>query len=503
MPRHRGGGGRQRGADRVGRPVGGGRSSAARAPLVHGGRGRGAGDEVPAGRRAPRRHGAEHARRPGATTSGLTRIAVGSPALDQRRHPGRAAAAGRAGAGVTRARGWPACQRAQRAGRRPRRGGRSGRCGGRPRPCPGAVLTSTMPTPSAGATAVGLVDPADAAALAEHDRAGGAGGVEGARAADPGLAPRWRRRRRRRRRARAGPARRARAEAIAPVERAARRRAATRPRRWSAGDAADGGDPRATAWAAYARAAVVAGGGDHDDVPPRRRRAGRARRCRCSAGPPTERLSTSTPSRGGAVDRGDQVGGRAAVVGGVGGGPAGLVDGDPGLRGRRRRRGRAAGRGTCDRDAGVAGRDRGHLGAVAAVVARRERRGGCARCRRRSRRRTTARRPACRCRRRRPSPRPASQAPRKPRGLAAQARDRGEQRALGPDAGVDDADDDAGAAARGRRVPAPAPARRGARRRARRTAFSSTSATPRVAAEPLGLVGVSATAKPLSAVVHR
>ena len=51
-----------------------------------------------------------------------------------------------------------------------------------------------------------------------------------------------------------------------------------------------------------------------------------------SAGPPTARLITSTPSPAGAVDRGDQVGGRAAVVGGVGGSPARLVDRDPGLR---------------------------------------------------------------------------------------------------------------------------------------------------------------------------
>ena len=93
-------------------------------------------------------------------------------------------------------------------------------------------------------------------------------------------------------------------------------------------------------------------------------------------GPPTERFRTSTPSLVARVDRGDQVGGGAAVVGGVGRRPARLVDRDPGLGSDAAVRTEPLA-GHLHRDPGVAGRDRRHLGAVAAVVERRER-GGAA-----------------------------------------------------------------------------------------------------------------------------
>ena len=160
----------------------------------------------------------------------------------------------------------------------------------------------------------------------------------------------------------------ARVETIAPSSRGPPV-TTTRPSAGPAGGAADGGDPRAGV-----------GGVRRGPALP----AAAATTMSASAAPSSARSTVSMlgrPAHGqaehvdavaaGAVDRGDQVGGRAAVVGGVGGAPAGLVDGDPGLR---RHAAVAAQRLAAHphRDAGVAGRDRGHLGAVAVGVARGE-----------------------------------------------------------------------------------------------------------------------------------
>ena len=173
----------------------------------------------------------------------------------------------------------------------------------------------------------------------------------------------------------------------------------------------------------------------------------------------------------GPVDGGHQVGGRAAVVAGVGGGPAGLVDRQPRLR-----RGAGVAPGPLARDphgdAGVAGGDRGHQGAVAVVVERRQAGGGAHAGRRRSRRRTTARRRSCGRTARRPSPARR----RSCRGSAAargpRPRTSAKSGAVGPQAGVDHADHHAGAAATCGRRRRPSPAGAGSPAASRRTAFA-------------------------------
>ena len=111
---------------------------------------------------------------------------------------------------------------------------------------------------------------------------------------------------------------------------------------------------------------------------PRPRPAARARGRRCTARPwpafagaVDGEVQHVDPVGDRPVDGGDEVGRRAAVVARVGGGPAGLVDGQPGLRGRA-----GVEPGTLARDPhvdpGVAGGDRRHQGAVTVVVERGE-----------------------------------------------------------------------------------------------------------------------------------
>ena len=227
-------------------------------------------------------------------------------------------------------------------------------------------------------------------------------------------------------------------------------------------------------------------------------------RCRVSmrSPPASARLRTSTRSATAASTARHHVGGGAAVVGRVGCSPAGLVGGDPRLRCDAAE---AAGVAAvdADADAGVAGGDRGDLGAVAEDVERRERLRG---------------------------PHPvAAEALDEPAGahdlagavvgrpalalaaragealrVGAEARDVGEGRGVGGDAGVDHADHHAGAAAqpRGRggaadRGQATYARRAGARCRPRswrrRAGRSSAASWP----------SVRRAAKPLSAVVQR
>ena len=174
-----------------------------------------------------------------------------------------------------------------------------------------------------------LVDPADAAALAQHDRAGDPPGVEAAGRAHP----------------RVGAARAGRAHSLAEHQ-AARGHRPGRDHRALEPRAAGGHDPaqprrrpvapptvvtHGLGCAAYSRSPVVAGRRGDDDVG-----LGRAQQRALHGvdlgGTAHGQADHVDPVAAGAVDRGDQVGGRAAVVGGVGGSPARLVDRDPGLR---------------------------------------------------------------------------------------------------------------------------------------------------------------------------
>ena len=189
----------------------------------------------------------------------------------------------------------------------------------------------------------------------------------------------------------------------------------------------------------------------------------------------------------GVVDRGHQVGRRAAVVGGVGGAPARLVDAS---RASGRGPGVAAGQPVeAGGDAGVADGDRGDLGAVAADVAGRER----PRPTRQSVATEAVDEPA------RADqlgaagvgvPALAGHAGAREAGRTSPgAGDGGEERALGPDAGVDDADDDAAPTlparhdgTRGEGDPVAASGR---------TVFSSTSGDLRQGLQVGGLVRAS------------
>ena len=226
-----------------------------------------------------------------------------------------------------------------------------------------------MPDAVGRAHGLGLVDASDAAALADHDapETRAASRLPGRQIRDCGRGGAGGRDPRAEHDARGTDAVRA---AIAPASR--RPGATTAPRRVAPvvppTDVTHG-----EAWAAYAAGAAVAGRGDHDDVG-----LGRAeQRAFDGVEPPTVggavdgEVEHVDAVGDGPVDRRDQVGGRAAVVARVGGGPARLVDGEPGLG---RGAGVQAGALTrhLDADAGVAGGDRGHQGAVAVVVERGE-----------------------------------------------------------------------------------------------------------------------------------
>ena len=182
---------------------------------------------------------------------------------------------------------------------------------------------------------LGLVDPADAAALAHHDPSRHPGRVEAAGQAEARL-----RRRRPAAATRAPSTTRAgrvsSRAAIAPVSRSPG--ATTAPRRVTPvvppTEVTHG-----EAWAAYPRVPRL------PDAPTTTMSASAAPSSARStvvdagtaagfAGPSTERFSTSTRSAHRPVDGRDEVGRRAAVVARVGGGPAGLVDGQPRLRRR-------------------------------------------------------------------------------------------------------------------------------------------------------------------------
>ena len=337
------------------------------------------------------------------------------------------------------------------------------------------------------ADAIGLVDglrlrhPTDPAALAHHDPSFGAGRVEGAGSADPG----------RGRRGACGRYLRAQHQ-LRGADPAGRRHRSLEPYavrerdpadQLVAGGAPDRGHPRRRVGGVLG-ATAVAGGSHHDDVllcgaeqraldgVDGRRTADR------------EVQDVDAIARGG-VDRGDQVGGGAAVVGGVGRRPARLVDRDPGLGGDAAVRTEPLA-GHLHRDPGVAGRDRRHLGAVAAVVERRER-GGAAQG-------------------------VLAEAVHEPAGThqlavavigvpaaaldahateaawpATQPGDLGEQRALGPDAGVDEADHDTRSAAGGLRPPETSPGARHAGQRTDPVLLDQGDAG--IAAQRLGLVG--------------
>ena len=185
----------------------------------------------------------------------------------------------------------------------------------------------------------------------------------------------------------------------------------------------------------------------------------RPRRTSASAAPSRARSNVSRPAGpadrqvehvdavlDGPVHRGDQVGGGAAVVGGVGSGPAGLVDSEPRLRRDARERAERL-TAAADRDPGVADGDRTRPG----CRGRRRRAGratsSCGRCRSRSRRRTSGRRRPSGCRSTRVQSAPSSQLPRKPRGGAPRPGTPANSGTLGPQAGVDDADHHSRAAA--------------------------------------------------------
>ena len=278
--------------------------------------------------------------------------------------------------------------------------------------------------------------------------------------------------------------------------RAAGRRRRTRPRR---------GRPvvpptvvtQGLGCAAYSGAGV-AGGGDDDHVGLGRAQQGALHRV--DPGRPAHRQADHVDAVArGAVDRGDQVGGRAAVVGGVGGAPSTPCRprSGPAAPSRRSapaaRRPPAPGRRRCRRRSRPSG-----------CRGRRSRAGRgtrcCAGCPRRSRRRTTVRRRPC----------VAVVGVPAVTGLAAAARSRAAPPSgtaaansglSGPDAGVD---------RRRRRCPrrprpgtlqadAP-PTRHARRRRAGRTSFGSTRATSRRPPGSIGLRGGQPTANPLSAV---
>ena len=179
-----------------------------------------------------------------------------------------------------------------------------------------------------------------------------------------------------------------------------------------AGGPADGGDPglrRARPWRRRCR------------PPPRRprparpRRAAPGRRCRGVAGPGDGDVEHVDPVGHRRVDGRDHVGARAAVVIGVGRGPARLVDRHPRL-GRGTREGAVVLVAVEGVDAGVAGRQRRELGAVAVVVVRRGVGAGAQVAGPESGDEVAGRRRSCRCSRRGPTGRPVRTAPRKSRG---------------------------------------------------------------------------------------
>ena len=300
-----------------------------------------------------------------------------------------------------------------------------------------------MPTPSASRTARDLSTRPTSPRWHSTIASATSPGVEAAGCADPGVVAAWRRPRAPAApsTSRAGPT--ARVETIAPSSRGpplAHDPAQAGP----AGGAADGGDPRAGV-GGVRRAAGVAGRGDDDDVG----LGGAEQRAldRVDLGGPAHGEAEHVdPVAGGAVDRGDQVGGGAAVVGGVGGSPARLVDRDPGLRRHPARSGPALarppapGRRRCRRRSRPSG-CRGRRSRAADRYGR-----GCAGCPRRSPS-TNHRAPTTLSSQSSASqPSPAGQAPEKPAGLLAERGRGGEQRALRREAGVDHADDGAGAA---------------------------------------------------------
>ena len=234
----------------------------------------------------------------------------------------------------------------------------------------GPELPSTMPTPSARAHRVGLVDAADAAALAVRRprprsgrRRGSPGGrLRGVAAAGAGGGHVG---------AEDEPGGSGRTRADRPSRRSAsgRRRRTRGPAGASPSDAADRGDPRAGVRGVRSRPSLPAAATTtmSASAAPSRARS----TVSMPGGPPTARLSTSTPS---AVARSIAVT-RSAVAQpsspGSGARPARLVDGDPGLRGDAAEPADGAALHP-HADPGVAGRDRGHLGAVADGVARRQ-----------------------------------------------------------------------------------------------------------------------------------
>ena len=236
---------------------------------------------------------------------------------------------------------------------------------------------------------------------------------------------------------------------------------------------------------------------------PRPRRAARGRRCR-RARPVIAAVDGEVQHvdavGDGPVDGRDQVGRGAAVVARVGGGPARLVDREPRLGGGPGVQPGALS-GDLDGDAGVARGDRGHQRPVAVVVERRQ--AGAAAD-------AVGAEPVDEPVRTHdlvvallggPSGPGRAAAP-EVAGRPAESADVGEQRAVGPQPGVDEPDDDAGPAET--RVGRPwRRGRRAATAARRRTASGSTLATAGSAASARAWSAVSRTAYPLSAVVQR
>ena len=249
--------------------------------------------------------------------------------------------------------------------------------------------------------------------------------------------------------------------ARACVERTTRPRTATgRPPPTKVGPPATRTEPRAirptveptvvthgAGWAAYADRAGVAGCADHDDV-----RLGGTQRGALEgvvAGAAGDcQVEHVDPVGHGLVDRGDEVCGGAAVVGGVGRTPAGLVGGDPGLRCDATE---LAGVAAVDADghSRVPGSHGRHLGAVPERVEGGEGLGGADPVGAEAVDEPVGADDLATARVGRP-PLGIGTGSGEALGVTAQARDLGEDGGVGSDAAVHHADDDAGAASQAR-----------------------------------------------------